>query len=40
MVTFSDRLPVRQSVQLRMDEITGEIGLSERKHVHIETSIM
>ena len=28
IVTFSARLLVRQSVQLRMDEITGEIGLS------------
>ena len=27
MVTFSVRLLVRQSVQLRMDEITGDIGL-------------
>ena len=27
MVTFSVRLLVRQSVQLRMDEITGEIRL-------------
>ena len=28
MVTFSVRLLVRQSVQLRMDEITGEIRLN------------
>ena len=28
MVTFSVRLLVRQSVQLRIDEITGEIRLS------------
>ena len=27
MVTFSVKLLVRQSVQLRMDEITGEIRL-------------
>ena len=31
MVTFSVRLLVRHSVQLRIDEITGEIGLELKK---------
>ena len=32
MVTFSVRLLVRQSVQLRIDEIIGEIGLELNKN--------
>ena len=39
MVTFSARLLVRQSVQLRMDEITGEIGLS-RENMFTSTTVI
>ena len=35
MVTFSVRLLVRQSVQPRMDDKTGEIGLHELKNSYI-----
>ena len=32
MVTFSDRLLVRQLLQLRIEDITGEIGLCACMH--------